>query len=110
MRDQKRERVRVEEIVAAYGWKEYLAQGRGAILIQRFGDPEGEFVYLPLDALKAHSLDSDYVRAVEAYDPLMEVVCLMDGPAGQINGWMMRPKQGTPPQVYERIKTLFNFG
>ena len=75
-----------------------MAQGRGAILIRRFGDPDGEFVYVPLDALKAPSLDSDYVRAVEVYDPLMEVVCLMVGPAGQINGWMMSTKQGTPPQ------------
>ena len=94
------------EILAACAWREYQAHGRGALLAGGFNEP-GDFIFLPLEVMVAHPLLKGFARFAEEYDPSREIVLIFLQQPPKVTAYKGGiPERGTPPQLYERLKTV----
>ena len=91
------------DVIAAIGWKEYTAHGRGAMLVQNFGQPDENTIYIPLKMLGV-PLTAAYANVVAAYDPSRETVVIVVRSPDSIGAYKGAvPGRATPPQAYERL-------
>jgi len=82
--------------------------GRGALVIGAFDDPEDP-IFVPLESLSSAPLLEDFARYAEEYNPEQEVVLIfLKSPSGVRAYKGGLPDRGTPPQLYEKLKSVLD--
>ena len=96
------------EVLAACAWREYLACGRGALLVCPTS-PGEDAIYLPLEKLASNPLVQELARFDNEYDPRQEVVVIFLRPPQSVSAYKGGiPEGGTPPELYERAKPFLS--
>ena len=64
------------EVLGAIAWKEYIAHGRGALILQPDEQSDWDATYLPLQHFETNSAMNEYTDMVKRYDPNSQLVTI----------------------------------
>jgi hypothetical protein len=100
-------------IVAARAWREYLTNGRGALLFTPSAERAGDwdYVYLPLDLIEGEPLMTEYSTLLTSYDPTKQMVAMFLTPPSLVSAYCgpSTPDLVAPPEAHERIGAAPNW-
>lgn len=79
------------EILAAISWKEFTAQGRGALITEPetgcASDADWDCMYMPLEILRLQLHLEDYIDLVRLYTPTMDLVAIFLTPPDRVSAY-----------------------
>ena len=96
------------ELLAAIAWKEYIAHGRGALILEPDEERDWDATYMPLQECDSNTVTKELADMVRLYDPNSQIVAVFISPPQYTNGYLggLTPERPSPPEAYKQLKGL----
>jgi hypothetical protein len=96
------------DVIAAVAWTEFMAHGRGALVVENTWEAKDDSMFIPLEMMD-NPLMREYADYVRTYDPRQEVVLIFLKESSWISVYKVSlAGRDTPPDAHRRLATALS--